>query len=73
MPVDDAADEIAAPEVIEDNLLYGIARASENAKAYNKIAKASALDREAAERISTAIERMIQKWRSVQLALAKKG
>jgi len=70
---DDISEHIAAPAEIEENVLYIIQRINENAKASSKILKASALDREAAERISTAIERMIQKWRSIQSTLAKKG
>ena len=69
----DATDEVAAPDEIENNGLYVIQRINANAKASNKILKASAIDREAAERISTAIERMIDKWRSIQSTLARKG
>jgi hypothetical protein len=71
--VDDEANETAPPDQIEDNILYVIQRINANAKASNKILRASALDREAAERISTAIERMIEKWRSIQSTLARKG
>lgn len=66
-------DEIASPEQIEDNVLYAIQRINENARAFSKILKASALDREAVERINTAVDRMIQKWRSIQSTLEKKG
>lgn len=66
-------DEIAAPEQIEDNILYAIQRINENARAFSKILRASALDREAVERINTAVDRMIQKWRSIQSTLEKKG
>jgi hypothetical protein len=69
---DATADDLAAPNEIEDNVLYVIQRINENARASNKLLRASALDREAAERISTAIERMIQKWRSIQSTLARK-
>ena len=69
----DEENTIADPAVIEDSIMYGLRRAAENFRAYHKVAKASALDREAAERINTAIERMIQKLRSLQTVLAKKG
>jgi hypothetical protein len=69
-PVDDESD-VAAPEVVEDNVLYAVARMNEHARAFNKIFKASAFDREAVDRIHTALERMIQKWRSVQSTLKK--
>jgi hypothetical protein len=70
---DDSDDsEIAAPEQIEDNILYAIQRINENAGVFTKILKASALDREAVARIDTAIDRMMGKWRSIQSMLEKK-
>lgn len=69
----DDDNEIASPEQIEDNILYAIQRISENARAFSKILRASALDREAVERINTAVDRMIHKWRSIQSTLEKKG
>jgi hypothetical protein len=66
-------DEMAAPAQIEDNVLYAIQRINENARVFSTILKASALNREAAGRINTALERMIQKWRSIQSTLEKKG
>jgi hypothetical protein len=39
------------------------------AKVFKKLFKASAFDREAVERISTAIDGMIKKWRLTQSAL----
>jgi hypothetical protein len=61
--------EIADPATIEDNLLYSIQRMNEHARVFKKFFRASTFDREARERISTAIDRMIQKWRSTQSAL----
>jgi hypothetical protein len=74
--VEDAADsesEIATPAVIEDNILYAIQRINENARVFTKILRASALDREAASRINTAIDGMIRKWRSIQSTLEQKA
>jgi hypothetical protein len=70
-PVDGA--EIAPPDVLEDNILYTIGRINENARLFNKLLKASALDREAAARINTEIDRMMGKWRSIQSTLAAKA
>lgn len=72
-PEIDMNDGVAAPEVVEDSVLYIIARIDANARATKRVLKASAIDREAAERINTAIERMIKKWRSIQSTLARKG
>lgn len=66
-------DDIATPEVLEDNLLHAIGGMNENARIFNKLLKVSALDREAASRINTAIDRAIGKWRSIQSTLEKKG
>ena len=63
----------AAPAQVEDSILYAIQRINENARVFNKILKASAFDREAVDRINTAIDRMIGKWRSIQSTLEKKG
>ena len=71
--VTDDDSDIASPDQIEDNILYAIQRINENARVFNKILKASALDRQAADRINTALDRMIQKWRSIQSTLEKKG
>lgn len=65
--------DIVSPDQVEDNILYALQRINENARAFNKILRASALDREAVERINTAVERMIHKWRSIQSTLEKKG
>jgi hypothetical protein len=69
---DDDDDGIAAPERIEANVSYVIQRINDNARAIGKILKASALDRAAAERISTEINRMFQKWRPILSTLEKK-
>ena len=66
-------DEVAAPEVLEDNILHAISGMNENARIFNKLLKVSALDREAADRINTAIDRMMGKWRSIQSTLKRKG
>jgi hypothetical protein len=65
-------DEVAAPEVLEDNILHAIGGMNENARVFNKLLKVSALDREAVARINTAIDRMMGKWRSIQSTLEKK-
>jgi ParB/RepB/Spo0J family partition protein len=69
---DDDDSEVASPEVVEENILYAIARINENSNAFNKILKLSALDREAASRISVAIDRAIGKLRLVKSTLEKK-
>jgi hypothetical protein len=66
-------DEVTTPDVIEDNILHAIGGMNENARIFNRLLRASALDREAADRISTAIDRAIGKWRSIQSTLEKKG
>lgn len=66
-----AATEIADPETVEDNALYTIQRINEHARIFKKLFKASSFDREAKERISTAIDRLIEKWRSTQATLTK--
>lgn len=70
-PSDDN-DDIASPAKIEENFLFALERISENARAFNKILKASALDREGAARINIAVERMMKKWRLFQSTLGKK-
>jgi hypothetical protein len=59
----DSDSQIAPPEVIEDNILYTIARTNEHARIFNKHLKLSAMDLEAIARINAAIERMMGKWR----------
>ena len=49
--------------MIEENILYGIRRMDENIRAFNKIIKLSALDREAATRLSSAINGSMGKMR----------
>jgi hypothetical protein len=66
-------DDIAAPEVLEDNILHAIGGMNENARIFNKLLRDSALDREAVTRINTAIDRAIGKWRSIQSTLERKG
>jgi hypothetical protein len=68
----DSSDEIAPPEEIEDNVLYAINRINEHTRVFKKLLRISALDREAATRINTAISRMMGKWRSIQSTLEKK-
>lgn len=65
--------EVADPATIEDNALYTIQRINEHARVFKKLFKVSSLDRETRDRIITAIERMIQKWRSTQATLERKG
>lgn len=69
----DGESDIVSPDQVEDNILYALQRINENARAFSKILRASALDREAVERINTAVDRMIHKWRSIQSTLEKKG
>lgn len=66
-------DEVADPNVLEDNILHAIGGMNENARIFKKLLRDSALDREAADRISTAIDRAVGKWRSIQSTLEKKG
>ena len=61
--------EVASPAVIEENVLYSLQRVNEHARLFKKLFKASTFDREAKERINTAIDRTIQKLRSTQAAL----
>jgi hypothetical protein len=68
----DADNEMAPPEEIESHLLHTLGAFNENARMFNKLLKASAMDHEAVDRINTAIDRMIQKWRSIQSTLEKK-
>jgi hypothetical protein len=65
--------EVAAPEVLEDNILHAIGGMNENARVFNKLLKISAFDREAVTRVNTAIDGMIGKWRSIQSTLKKKA
>lgn len=65
--------EIAAPEVLEDNILHALGGMNENARIFHRLLKISAFDRVAANRIATAIDRAIEKWRSIQSTLEKKG
>ena len=64
---------VADPATIEDNVLYSIQRMNEHARVFKKLFKASVFDREAEERISTAIDRTIQKLRSAQATLTKRN
>jgi len=70
---DDVDSKVAAPEVVIDNLLHSIGGMNESARVFNKVLKASVFDREAVTQINTAIDRMIEKWRSIQSTLEKKG
>jgi hypothetical protein len=55
-PVTPPLPEVAPPEVIEENLLYTIARMNEHARVFRKLFKASSFDREQKARISEAID-----------------
>ena len=66
---EDQEDAVADPATIEDNVLYYLQRMNEHARVYKKLFKKSAFDREARERISTALDRTIQKLRSAQATL----
>ena len=68
---DNEDSEVADPATVEDNALYTLARMNEHAKAFKKIFRLSSFDRETEKRISTAIDRMISKWRSAQATLTK--
>jgi len=67
-----ASDDVADPATVEDNLLYTLSRMNEHARIFKKFIKLSAFDREAEVRITTAIDRMIEKWRSTQATLTKR-
>lgn len=69
---DDPDAPVTSPDVLEDNILHAIGRISDNARLFNKLLKISALDREAADRIATAIDRAIGKLRSIKSTLEKK-
>lgn len=64
--------EVAEPEMIEDHVLHFIKGVNENFRVFKKVIRASALDREAVGRISTALDRMMSRLRSFQSTLAKK-
>lgn len=66
-------EDVADAATVEDSALYTLARINEHARVFKKIFKLSTFDREAEIRIGTAIERMIQKWRSTQAALTKRS
>jgi hypothetical protein len=65
--------DMVCPEVLTEDILFNIERINHNVRVWKKLAKLAALDRQTAERIDFAIKRMIQKWRLLQLTLAKKG
>jgi hypothetical protein len=69
---DETAD-VADASTVEDNALYTLARMVEHARIFKKFFKLSSFDREAEVRIMTAIDRMIEKWRSTQATLTKRG
>jgi hypothetical protein len=70
---EDSESDIAPPEVVEENILYCLDRTNEHARVFKKFIKLSAFDREAVARISTAIDKMIGKFRSVQSTLTGKA
>jgi hypothetical protein len=63
--------EVAEPDEVEDNVLYTLARQNEHAKAFKRIFKLSSFEHAAQVRIATAIDRMIENWRSTRAALMK--
>ena len=69
---DDEDNGVADPAEVEDNALHSLGRNSAHAKMFKKIFKLSSFDRGAKERISTAIDEMISKWRSAQATLNQK-
>jgi len=69
---DDEA-EVAPPEQIEDNLNHYLDRMNHFAKTFKYHFKLSSFDREAEARMITAIDRMIEKWRSTQATLTRRG
>jgi hypothetical protein len=69
---DDPDAKVTSPAVLEDNILHAISRINDNARLFNKLLKISALDREAAARIATAIDVAIGKLRSIKSTLEKK-
>ena len=65
--------EIAPPEQIEENLHYYLDRINRFAAIFKKHFRLSSFDREAETRIITAIDRMIEKWRSTQSIIIRRG
>jgi hypothetical protein len=65
--------DMVCPEVLTDDILFSIERINHNVRAWKKLTKLAALDRQTAERIDFAIKGMIHKWRLLQLTLARKG
>jgi hypothetical protein len=63
------SDDVADAATVEHNVLYTLARMNEHARMFKRFFKLSSFDREAEARISAAIDRMIQKWRSTQATL----
>lgn len=70
--LDRGGDDIADSGTIEDNALHTLARMSEHARVFRKFFRLSSFDRETERRIITAIDRMIEKWRSAQSTLTKR-
>jgi hypothetical protein len=70
---DGGSEEVAAPEVIKDNVLYSLERMNEHARVFKKLFKLSAFDRDDEATISAAIDEMILKWRSTQAALTRRS
>lgn len=70
---DDDDSEIAAPAVLEDNLLHAIGGMKENARVFKKLLRASALDHHAIARMNAAIDGMVERWLSTQRTLFLKA
>jgi ParB-like chromosome segregation protein Spo0J len=68
---DEELEEVADAATVEDSALYSLERMCEYARMFKRFFKLSSFDREAEVRISTAIDSMIQKWRSTQARLTK--
>jgi hypothetical protein len=69
-PSDDAeSDDVADPATVEEGVMHTLMRMNAHARMFKKVFKLSSFDREAEVRISTAIDRMIQKWRSTHATL----
>ena len=65
--------EIAEPETIEANLHHYMLRMNNFARMFRDHFRLSAFDREAETRIVAAIDRTIEKWRSTQAIIIKRG
>jgi hypothetical protein len=69
-PLEDNFETVERPEQIKVNILDTVDCHCAVVRAYKKILKVSSLEQETKDEISTAIGRLIIKWRSLQAALA---